>query len=223
MATVAAGRLELHDFFLLEHLSLFVDKGVQEATPRGEVSAPILHSEFSRAADAALLQRTSSLLALLPILDTFLVKADLDPRRDFVPNIIALFRSMWYLCVMSGFLSPSSKLVSDWQRSVLARIAKQTPGLLDGAGDDFIETELEYNSVLRRSNYTIVRFALSLGSLPLLNTLRRAPTPSVQSWRQPFRSKQAALGLSRLPKPSSLPPYFVSSLFARRPANPRQS
>lgn len=62
---------------------------------------------------------------------------------------------MWYLCVLSGFLSSPLK-VTEWQRGILIRIAKETPGLLKGVGNDFIETELNYNPLLKGKDYILV-------------------------------------------------------------------
>lgn len=100
------------------------------------------------------------MLELLPVLDAFFTASTLSQDREVPQEIVALFRNMWYLCVLSGFLSTASVL-ADWQRAILVRIAVNTPGLLEGAGDDFVETGLEFNPVLRRRVNVLVRPFLS--------------------------------------------------------------
>ena len=90
------------------------------------------------------------------VLDTFFGAAKMDPLRRTSSDIVGLFRSLWYLCVLYGFLSPSSDTIAPWQRVLFVRLAKYTPGLLTDAGDDFVQTELEFNSILRRKSHYLV-------------------------------------------------------------------
>ena len=106
---------------------------------------------------------------MLPVLDVFLTEAPLSQDRQVQPEIVALFRNMWYLCVLSGFLSTATAL-ADWQRAILVRIAVNTPGLLEGAGDDFVETGLQFNPVLRRKVNALVRVLFSALSMCALMT-----------------------------------------------------
>lgn len=103
------------------------------------------------------MQRTDSLLELIPIVDTFLSKANFDSRADLHPSLVSLFRSMWYICLLSGFLSTPSR-IADWQRAALVRIASHTPGLLRGTGNDFVETELEFSTILKSPSQVLVSF-----------------------------------------------------------------
>ena len=138
MAASIADRPELHQVFLVQLLTLFVDIGMQERSSR---SAP-------------------ALLKLIPILDTFLATAQPDPV-SFNPATVALFRSMWHLCVLSGFI-PIASSVADWKREAVVRISTFTPCLIQGTGGNFIETELEFNAILRRSNYSLARISCLL-------------------------------------------------------------
>lgn len=137
-------------------LSLFVDRGVQDNTvsSKAEVSRVIqlsssilIHSQIA-----------SALLDLIPIID-HAVSTMTSVVADTDTELIALFRSFWYLSILSGFVSPSR--ISESQRAALLRIAERTPCLLSGAGDDFAETELQFNAILKRSNHTLVRRLLS--------------------------------------------------------------
>ncbi|KAM0756315.1 hypothetical protein T439DRAFT_296348 [Meredithblackwellia eburnea MCA 4105] len=137
LAQAAATRKELHRSFLVELLTLFIDTGVSKSD-----------SKQSKA------ERSQDLLSLIPVLDTFLTSSDADFRRVAKPSEVSLFRSMWYLCCMSGFLSSPAR-IADWQRAALVRIASHTPCLVADARSDFVETEVEFDSILRQSNHVI--------------------------------------------------------------------
>lgn len=132
LALSITARPELHQLFLVQLLTIFVDIGMQERTSR---AAP-------------------RMLKLVPILDSFLSAAKPDVSA-YDSATVALFRSMWHLCVLSGFIS-SATSVADWKRAAFVRIATFTPCLTQGTGDNFVETELEFNAILRRSNYSLV-------------------------------------------------------------------
>ncbi len=100
------------------------------------------------------LQRTNALLELIPVLDAFLSSAEVNVHSQASPALVSLFRSFWYLCVLSGFTTSPSRIAT-WQRDALVRIAKASPGLFDQITDDFVETELEFNVVLKQAGYSI--------------------------------------------------------------------
>ena len=135
LATAAGTRPELQTAFVVELLSLFVDTGMANSskglsTP--EVRNLSLPLRVSFLTQSVLQQRAQALLSLIPVLDAFFTSAKLDPRRPVDVIEVALFRSMWYLCCLSGFLSPASR-IAEWQRAALVRIAVQTPCLLADA------------------------------------------------------------------------------------------
>lgn len=107
------------------------------------------------------LQRTDSLLEQIPIIDTFLTSAKFDPRGDVSQPLVAFFRGTWYLCLLSGFLSAPAR-VAEWQRAALIRIAARTPCLLRGASNDFVETELEFNAILKSNSHALVSLRVPL-------------------------------------------------------------
>ncbi|KAL8284182.1 hypothetical protein RQP46_004931 [Phenoliferia psychrophenolica] len=137
LATSSGSRKELHSAFIVELLSLFVDTGMA-AKAKGQSNT----------------ERTQALLSLIPVLDAFFTSAKLDPRRKIDVVEVALFRNMWYLCSLSGFLSTPSR-IADWQRAALVRIAVQTPCLVADARHDFIETEVEFSTILRRASHVL--------------------------------------------------------------------
>lgn len=121
-------------------------------------------------------------------------------------ELVTLFRSMWYLCILSGFLSGPSR-IADWQRAALMRIAEHTPCLLQGAGDDFVETDLRFNPILGRTNYTVVRQRLLKYDL----TSRSLPTPFAPSLLHSSPLKRGRSARCQRPRLCSSSPPSSSS------------
>lgn len=125
-------------------------------------------------------QRAESLLELVPIIDRFLTESKFNHRQELSNTVIGLFRNVWYLCLLSGFLSTPAR-IAEWQRAALIRIASRTPTLLRGVGHDFVETELEYNGILKSSNHALVShrpgimYAMAGRTDPLLLILAQSP------------------------------------------------
>ncbi|KDE03986.1 hypothetical protein MVLG_05555 [Microbotryum lychnidis-dioicae p1A1 Lamole] len=136
LAIAASSRQKFHVKYLSETLALFVEEG-------GAGDRKTTASE-----------RAAGLLNLVPILDAFLTGAKFDSRQDVDGSLVSLFRSAWYLIVLSGFVSTPSR-IADWQRAALVRIAQRTPGLLRGIKDDFVATELDFNPILRNKEHVL--------------------------------------------------------------------
>lgn len=181
LATAAGARPDFHHAFVVELLSLFVDTGISDnfkGLSKAEASwkPP---ATFNNSSDPrSLLQRSQTLLSLIPVLDAFFTSAKLDPKRKFDATEVGLFRNMWYLCGLAGFLSTPAR-VADWQRAALVRIAVQSPCLLADARHDFVETELEFDSILRRASHVIVR-----------SFSCRALLYSISNWESNVHSRQ---------------------------------
>lgn len=144
LAEAAAKRPDFHLPFLIETLELAVHKGMHES------SFSSTDRNYSKSA------RSDSLLELLPIIDTFLTSANFDPKRqDLQPAVMGLFRNLWYLCTLSGFMSTPAR-IAEWQKAALVRIARRSPTLLRGVGTNFVETELDYNGILKSSSHALV-------------------------------------------------------------------
>jgi phosphatidylinositol 4-kinase len=88
---------------------------------------------------------------LLPI-DALLAHADFNPQTDPTPEIVTLFRNMWFLCILFHFTANEEKedTAMEWQRPALARIAAKTPSIVLEEAHASISNELEYNSVIRQ-------------------------------------------------------------------------
>jgi phosphatidylinositol 4-kinase len=88
---------------------------------------------------------------LLPI-DSLLAHADFNPQTNASPEIVTLFRNMWFLCILFHFTSSEEKedTAMEWQRPALARIAAKTPYIVLEEAHDSISNELEYNTVIRQ-------------------------------------------------------------------------
>ncbi|GAA96782.1 uncharacterized protein L969DRAFT_97129 [Mixia osmundae IAM 14324] len=121
---------------LSETLSLFIAKGLvaQQAVVRSGGEVP---------------HYTNQLMALLPVLEAVVGLPSFDHEETDDAELTSKFRNMWYLCILFGFLSPSSR-IQVWQKLSLHRIAAKTPCLARHAGSKFIEEELEYNVILRK-------------------------------------------------------------------------
>lgn len=65
---------------------------------------------------------------------------------------MALFRNLWFLCVLFRFTSLGEKgsATSDWQVAALSRIAAKTPALVVEEIPDFLTSNLEYNTIIRQ-------------------------------------------------------------------------
>lgn len=99
---------------------------------------------------------------LLPI-DALLAHPNFDPQINASPAIVALFRNMWFLCVLFHFTSGEAKddTAMSWQKPALARIAAKTPPVVLEEAHDSIASDLEYNSVIRQEYAHLVRIIVS--------------------------------------------------------------
>lgn len=86
---------------------------------------------------------------LLPI-DALLAHSDFDLQSS-ASGIVALFRNMWFLCVLFHFTTDNKQETAmEWQQPALARIAAKTPPMILEEAYDSIASDLQYNSVIRQ-------------------------------------------------------------------------
>lgn len=147
---LAGSQSERAESYLTELLQLFVNKGLH-------VQQNTVKSGGARANQDLLNQ----LIALLPVIDNVLAIENFEPHVDTPPNLVVLFRNVWFLIILFGFLSPHSN-ISDWQRISFSKLAVKTPCLLRGTGANYVESDLAYNSVLRSDFPQTVRFFLAV-------------------------------------------------------------
>lgn len=156
--TLAKGlgsRLQAADGFLQELLIDFADQGTQtqivymgaqghDGRDKDKKTALLRSNNEKRAAD----MKAQLAALLLPI-------AEVLSHRDYHPDInpsqecVALFRNFWLLCVVFN-LSGSRSQLSEHEASALATIAEKTPCLVLEKANDFVGSELEYNTILRK-------------------------------------------------------------------------
>ncbi|KAL0081209.1 hypothetical protein J3Q64DRAFT_1850940 [Phycomyces blakesleeanus] len=138
LAKGMSSRSEFYFIYLNNLLNLFIDNGntVQRimSKNRGAIEIPL----------------TFRLGSLLPVLKTLLEHDDLNPHEKPSEETVALFRNLWFHCILFGFVS-ESMWVREWHESMLI-IAKKTPVLVIESATSYLESDLECNSVLRGSN-----------------------------------------------------------------------
>lgn len=88
---------------------------------------------------------------LLPI-DALLSHPDFNPQSNASPEMVTLFRNMWFLCVLFHFTTGEEKddTAMGWQKPALARIAAKSPSIVLEEALDSISNDLEYNAVIRQ-------------------------------------------------------------------------
>ncbi|GAC94301.1 hypothetical protein PHSY_001872 [Pseudozyma hubeiensis SY62] len=157
------GRKEI---FLVELLQLFAEKGMQLQT--------VASSGKSSAEELA--ELNTDLATLLPAIAAVLEHKDIQPEVQPTTEMVSLFRNMWFLSVLFGFASPNNIRASvtadgnavsrpssaaEAQAEIvgkaLSSISLKTPTLVPESAHNYLESDLEYNSVLKRefSNQTL--------------------------------------------------------------------
>ena len=159
----SGGRKEI---FLIELLQLFAEKGMQLQT--------VASSGKSSAEELA--ELNTDLATLLPAIAAVLEHKDIHPEVHPTTEMVSLFRNMWFLSVLFGFASPSNirshvsadgntigrpASAAEAQAEIvgksLSAISLKTPTLVPETAHNYLESDLEYNSVLKRefSNQTL--------------------------------------------------------------------
>ena len=86
---------------------------------------------------------------MLPVLKALLSHDDFKAHIDASEELVSLFRNLWFHCVLYGFVSEKAWM-REWKDSLVV-IAQKTPPLVQEA-TNYLESDLELNSVLRRGN-----------------------------------------------------------------------
>ncbi|PWN34264.1 uncharacterized protein FA14DRAFT_161716 [Meira miltonrushii] len=142
-----AGRKEL---YMIELLQLFVEKGSQLQT--SAASGKLAGSEEK--------ELKSDLQGLLSVIAALLVHPDINPQLDPRIETVSLFRNMWLLSTIVGITDNqkrrsrsafnSSSSHESPLTSALGIISLKTPTLVPESAQNYVESELKYNSVLKR-------------------------------------------------------------------------
>ena len=149
-------RLDCADGYLVELLTLFADKGTQTQMiamapagfdPRDKEKFSQLHTESAARVD----DMKAWLAALLIPISTLLLHPSYNPSRSASPELVAHFRNLWFLCVVFGLSGQTGrKRLSEHESNALAIIAEKTPALVLESAVDYVASDLEYNSILRK-------------------------------------------------------------------------
>ena len=94
---------------------------------------------------------------LLPVLKALLSHDDFNAHINASDELVSLFRDFWFHCVLYGFVSEKA-WIREWKDSLVV-IAQKSPPLVQEA-TNYLESDLELNSVLRKGNSDQVRYIL---------------------------------------------------------------
>ncbi|KAF8623467.1 hypothetical protein AX15_006251 [Amanita polypyramis BW_CC] len=139
-------RPELYVTYLTELLTLFADKGIAIQN----VKIANRHLKIDD-----MVEQLGSLL--LPI-DALLRHADFHPQNDASLELINLFRSMWFLCVLFNFTNGDNKQdhSMEWLKPALGRIACKTPYMVIEESHELVASDVEFNSVVRQEYASLI-------------------------------------------------------------------
>ncbi|CAG8502818.1 1116_t:CDS:10, partial [Ambispora leptoticha] len=129
-------RPEFYEKYMTKILSLFVEKGVKiqdTVSENGKVKVTSLAAELG---------------ILLPVLKALLAHNDFKAHQNLSADLVAMFRNVWFHCVLCGFVSETT-WVREWHDCLVA-IAQKTPPLVLESATNYLSSDLQYNSVLRR-------------------------------------------------------------------------
>lgn len=131
-------RPEYYQLYLNSLLSLFIENGnsIQRSMTKNK-----------RENEYPLAQKLGN---LLPVISALLEHENFNSHLKPNEETVALFRNMWFHCVLFGFVTESMWL-REWHSSML-QIAKKTPVLVIESATNYLESDLEHNSVLRNSS-----------------------------------------------------------------------
>ncbi|GAA5933147.1 1-phosphatidylinositol 4-kinase STT4 [Sporobolomyces koalae] len=141
----AQSESELGDDFLIEVLTLFVHRGTTDSEA-GQKFTPE--------------RRSAALAGLLPVIASYLRLAHFSPTSIHSSTLSALFRSFWYICLLSGLFSrrqtrrTRTSLTSIAQRApplVLSSVGHGSLGNGTGSGDVWVEIEAQINGALKNN------------------------------------------------------------------------
>ncbi|GMK56681.1 hypothetical protein CspeluHIS016_0305210 [Cutaneotrichosporon spelunceum] len=154
LARGLGSRLSAADGYLSELLTLFADKGTQiqmlsiSSTHGSDKDkyAELRADSAKRASDTK-----AQLSALLLPIAELLSHSKFRPDNNASTETVSQFRNMWLLCVAFNFSSRNGESVlSEHEENALSVIATKTPALYQEQNTDFVGSDLEYNTILRK-------------------------------------------------------------------------
>lgn len=156
-------RPELYETYLMELLSMFIDKGTAIQTQAGRNKAGTVPQET-----------LVELVALTLPIDALLSHTDFHPNRNPSGEVTALFRNMWFICSLFRLGSDErGDVINEWQSAAMTRIAAKTPPFVLEEAQDYLTNAIDYNpvfrndymqSVIARHRATLSRFIPTRGA-----------------------------------------------------------
>ncbi|ELU44766.1 phosphatidylinositol 4-kinase beta [Rhizoctonia solani AG-1 IA] len=124
-------RPELYETYLVELLTMFVDKGTAIQTQAGQdKNGTVVRSSNS---DGALPLIGS------PAYSNLVAHSDFHPDRDASTEVTALFRNMWFICGLFRLSSDDkADMINEWQYAAMTRIAAKTPPVVLEEAQDYL-------------------------------------------------------------------------------------
>ncbi|KAJ1970717.1 phosphatidylinositol-4- kinase, partial [Dimargaris xerosporica] len=136
LAVHANQRPDLYNRFLIGMLQWFVDRGVDiQSTTVGVRTKGVIHAK--------------ELGVFLPVIQALLEHRDFQPHLKPTHDTVSSMRNVWFCLVIHGCLVDPSWI--EEYNDALVMMAAKSPILVHESAVNYLETDLEYNSVLRRS------------------------------------------------------------------------
>jgi len=156
LARGLGSRLDCVDGYLVELLTLFADKGTQTQmiamAPSGyDTKDREKYAQLRQDSEARVRDMKAWLAALLIPIAELLAHEKYHPDVAAAPELVGHFRNLWFLCVVFGLSGQAGrKKLSDHEFAALGIIAEKTPALVLESANDYVASDLEYNSILRK-------------------------------------------------------------------------
>lgn len=158
LAKKLSSKPEYYGAYLTSLLTLFVENGntIQRVMAKNKQNSE--------------LPEVTKLAKLLHVIRTLLEHRDFQPHLTPSEDTVSLFRNTWFHCILFGFAT-ESMWIRECYDSMLV-IAQKTPVLVIESATNYLESDLEFNSVLRGANtadrdITVMRQKLSSFLPPL--------------------------------------------------------
>lgn len=194
-------RPELYHTYLMELLTMFVDKGTAIQTQAGKNKNAVVSPDT-----------LGELVALTLPIDALVSHADFHPHRNPNGETVAQFRNMWFICSLFRLNSDDkADIINEWQYAAMARIAAKTPPVVLEEAQDYLTNAIEYNPVFR-NDFMQLGVARHRATLNKFIPTRGAEIRNLESTQVIFLLAMHDLETmrARMFLPSSLIWYFVN-------------
>ena len=173
-------RLDSADGYLFELLTLFADKGTQTQmvamAPNGfDTRDKDVLAQLRKESETRVREMKATLAALLIPISELVSHEAYTPAKKASVEIVGLFRNFWFICVVFGLSGAEGrKTLSEHEVHALGVIAEKSPALVVEGLSDFVDSDLEYGSSLRKDFASSVSSSFACG---LSGHLRQSSWP----------------------------------------------